>query len=266
MFSDREQSTSAARQKNTISLKGLDSFYQLTARKDATEAGSEQAAKKRRTGNETDPVFKVSMPMSEGAFVLERAPFSLPDSAAVSTPSSPPPDTVARDPLASYSNVDLSPLTVTLFETPLADSLPRHIEVRSADVEGNIPVVIGHREQTEYGRGWGLPMQGSRTEMYKPSPSHDCFYPPYPQENLQYISDAQTCVIQHDPTQSFGTWHPADCLSHPGSGLTPGDVTPRALSSCAIPIFHDHHPEMSHVSPKPTVTFYYCTPGGQRQS
>ncbi|CAL8371056.1 unnamed protein product [Boreogadus saida] len=59
MFSDSEKSTSAARQKNTISLKGLDALHQLTTRKDATEAGSERAAKKRRTTKETDPVFKV---------------------------------------------------------------------------------------------------------------------------------------------------------------------------------------------------------------
>ncbi|XP_059898975.1 uncharacterized protein si:ch211-199g17.2 [Gadus macrocephalus] len=289
MFSDSEQSTSAARQKNTISLKGLDAFHQLTTRKDATEAGSERAAKKRRTRKETDPVFKVSMPMSEGAFVLERASFSLPNSAAVSTtsrpqsspPSSTPPGTqapeplarepLARKPLASYSNVDFSPLTVTLFETPhlpLTDSPPRQIEVRCTDVEETIPVVIGRRAQTEFVPGWALPTQGGRPETYQPSTSQGCFYPqPYPQENLQFIADAQTCVIQHDPPQASGAGPPADGISHPVSSLTgAGVVTPRSLSSCTLPVFHDDQRETSHVDPKPTVAFYYCTPGGQRRS
>ena len=119
MFSDSEQWSRAARKKNSSGLKALDSFPQLTGRKDGPEA-----AKKRRTGNETHPVFKVSMPMSEGAFVLERASFSLPHAAATSTPSSPPPDPGALGPPAPSSNLELSPLTVTLFErphSPLAD-------------------------------------------------------------------------------------------------------------------------------------------------
>ncbi|CAL8296641.1 unnamed protein product [Lota lota] len=290
MFSDGENSTSAARQRNTISVEGLDAFHQLTTRKDGIEAGSERAAKKRRTGNETNPVFKVSMPMSKGAFVLERASFSLPNSAAVGTPSSPPPDPsapetlardpLARDPLASHSNLDFSPLTVTLFETALTASPPRHIEVQSADMEENIPVVVRHRKETEDGPGWGFPTQGSRTEAYKQSPSHNSFYPPCPQEKLQYTCDAQTCPIPHDPAQATGAGLPADGVGCPGASLTEagaslteagaslteaGDVTPKTLSSCGVPVFHDHDSEKSDFPQKPAVTFYYCTPEGQRR-
>ncbi|KAK0139664.1 hypothetical protein N1851_023437 [Merluccius polli] len=243
MLSDSENGTSAERQKKS-GFKGLEAFHPTETRKGGIEVGSERAAKKRR--NETQPVFKVSIPLTQGAFVLERSSFSRSNSPAVGTSPGPPPETLAPDP-----DLEFGPQTVTAFEPP---RLPRTIEVRK-----NIPVVIGRRQE-EHGCDWGLPSQESGADAYTAIPSlHSCYPdPPYP----EYIADVQTPLIQGDPMPPHAAGLPAGGTGFPGSSF---DVAPETLTSWVGPDLHDQDSANSDAQQKPAVLFYFCTPNGQRQ-
>ncbi|KAJ3608619.1 hypothetical protein NHX12_023151 [Muraenolepis orangiensis] len=251
MFSNGENWRSPARPKNTVCFKGSEAPHTPTTPTEGVEVESKQAAKKRRTGNDTAPVFKVSMPMTRGAFVLERVSFGVPQPAAA------PPS----EALAPNSHLDFGSMTVTVYKPPspapaCATAPERHIEVGCPKAEESISVVIGRRVGMEEGCG---------TERYQHSYHglDSCHVdPPNPEKKPQNLPDAPTRVLQHRPPTTEATGPPADAPDPPCSREAEADhVTPKTLSSS---LFFSAQSDFRQK--KKPVTFYYCTPNGQQQS
>lgn len=247
-FSDGEQWTAVEKQKKkTVGFRDSGaSCRPQTQRERGPEVASERAGKKHRAEGESDPVFKVSMLLTKGALVLERASFGQANSnsLAVGAPSSPPPpenlrrETPEPEAPTSISNSNFGPLTVTVFEPPppvlcttLLPPPPRHVKVRHADnpVE-NISVIVGHRREVE------LETPASGADVYEESPlHHPCCLPERPHLET-YIYNA----LPADPS-------PSEAVD---------DTSPPCYVSA--PSGHEVHQ-------KPAITFYYYTPGGQNQ-
>ncbi|KAM4631238.1 uncharacterized protein ACJ7VT_000728 [Polymixia lowei] len=161
--------------------------------------------KRRKTGDVTSPVFKVSLPLTKGSMLLERTSFSLDNIPVVTTCSPPakPAPSPSPEPLTVDSELDSGPLTLNQDEHTTSiihtSSQPRDgffsgdadrcVEVRRLEQERNIKVVQYQEEggyfadgrcfdQLENMNGWSpsRDQQPEKTNAYEKRNGGDIYH------------------------------------------------------------------------------------------